>query len=59
MSIIDHLHGNNSFLELKQSYVPNNTTYSTNSTMKLLHDRVNRVKLKIGSGTVAGTPYLP
>jgi len=28
---IDHLHGNNPFLELEQSYVPNSTSCSTNS----------------------------
>jgi len=39
--IIDHLQGNNSFLELELGGVPNSTTYSTNSTVELLHGRVD------------------
>jgi hypothetical protein len=43
---MDHLHGNNSFLELEQSCVPNSTTCSTNSTTKLLHGGVRRAELE-------------
>jgi hypothetical protein len=44
--IIDHLHKNNLFLELEQSYVLNNTSCSTNSTMELLYDEVREAKLQ-------------
>jgi len=44
--IMDHLHGTNPFLELEQSYVPNSTSCSTNSTMKLLHDGVRGAELQ-------------
>jgi hypothetical protein len=43
---MDHLHGNNSFLELEQSCVPNSTTCSTNSTVELLHGGVRGAELE-------------
>jgi len=43
--IMDYLHGNNPFLEMEQSYMPNNTFCSTNSIVKLLHSDVSRAKL--------------
>jgi hypothetical protein len=44
--IIDHLHGNNPFLELEQSCVPNSTTCSTNSTAELLYGGVRGAELE-------------
>jgi hypothetical protein len=44
--IVNHLYGNNPFLELKQSWMPNNTSCSTNSTAELLHDGVRRAELQ-------------
>jgi hypothetical protein len=35
--IMDYLHRNNLFLELEQSYMPNSTSYSTNSMVELLY----------------------
>jgi hypothetical protein len=43
---MDHLHANNSFLELELACVPNSTICSTNSTVKLLYDRVRGAKLE-------------
>jgi hypothetical protein len=42
---MDHLHANNSFLELELACVPN-STISTCSTVKLLYDRVRGAKLE-------------
>jgi hypothetical protein len=47
--IKDHLYGNNPFLELEQSCVPNSTTCSTNSTVKLLHGEVRGAELETGA----------
>jgi hypothetical protein len=44
--IIYHLHGNNPFLELEQSGVPNSTTCSTNSTVELLHSGVRGAEME-------------
>jgi hypothetical protein len=44
--IIDHLYRNNTFLELKQTYVSNSTTYSTNFTVKLLYSEVHGAEWK-------------
>jgi hypothetical protein len=46
--IIDHLHGNNPFLELELElgYVPNSATCSTNSIVELLYDGVGGAELK-------------
>jgi hypothetical protein len=44
--IIDYLHGNNPFLELEQSYVPNGIFYSKNSTVELLHVGVRETELQ-------------
>jgi hypothetical protein len=43
---MDHLHGNNSFLELEQSYVPNSTTCSTKSMVELLRGGVHGAELE-------------
>jgi len=43
--IMDHLHRNNPFLELEQSCMPNRTSCSTNSTVKLLHGGVRGAEL--------------
>jgi murein endopeptidase len=45
---MDHLHANNLFLELELELdcVPNSTTCSTNSTVKLLHGEVCGAELK-------------
>jgi len=43
---MDYLHDNNPVLQLEQSYVPNNTVCSTNSTMELLYDRVRGAELE-------------
>jgi len=40
--IIDHLHGNNSFLELELGCVPNGTICSTNSTVELVTELLER-----------------
>jgi hypothetical protein len=44
--IMDHLHENNSFLELEQNRMSNSTTCSTNSTVKLLYGGVRGVELE-------------
>jgi hypothetical protein len=44
--IMDQLHGNNSFLELEQSCVPNSTSCSTNSMVELLHSGVCGAELQ-------------
>jgi len=44
--IMEYLHGNNPFLELEQSYVPNSTSCSTNSTVELLHGGVRGAELQ-------------
>jgi len=56
--IIDHLQGNNSFLELELGGVPNSTTYSTNSTVELLHGRVGGAELQNWSRIVPNTPIV-
>jgi hypothetical protein len=43
---MDYLYGNNPFLELEQSCMPNSTTCSTNSTTELLHGRIREEELK-------------
>jgi len=43
---MDHFHENKLFMELKQSCVSNSTTYLTNSTIKLLHNKTHIIKLE-------------
>jgi hypothetical protein len=44
--IMNHLHGNNPFLELEQSYVPNSTSCSANSMVELLYGGIGGEKLQ-------------
>jgi len=53
---VDYLHENNSFLELEQSCVPNNTVCSTNSTIELLYGGVCGVELEKREQSSAKTP---